>query len=137
MKEQSKVTGPLSITGGDEHILLVDDEDAIIKMTTQMLERLGYTVTSTTNSENALDIFEGSPGDFDLIISDQTMPGLCGSDLVSAVLKITPEQAVILCSGYSETMNPDRAKDLGCRDYLLKPVLLDELALKIRGVLDS
>lgn len=122
---------------GTERILLVDDEDAIVEMGASMLSRLGYSVCVTRDSLEALDIFKREPQAFDLIITDQTMPRMTGTQLSQEMMALREDIPVILCSGYSEMVNRDLAREVGIREFLMKPVSRNELAETIRRILDA
>ena len=87
---------------GHEHVLLIDDEEILAEMGKTVLERLGYRVTVGTNRLEALTIFQNQPQKFDLVITDQTMPGTTGTDLTRRMLQLRPDLPVILCAGYSD-----------------------------------
>jgi len=125
------------IQGGIERILLVDDEDAIITMEKLMLERLGYQVTSRTSSIEALEAFRDSPDKFNLVITDMAMSNMTGDKLSAELNKIRPDIPILLCTGFSETMSEEKAASLGINGFLLKPIVMKDLAQKIREVLDS
>jgi CheY-like chemotaxis protein len=122
---------------GTEHILVVDDEEAIVAFEKQSLERLGYTVTSETDSQKALEIFRADPDKFDLVITDMTMPRLNGAELTKELLAIHPETPIILCTGYSALISEQKAKGLGIKEFLMKPVYITSLAKTVRKVLDN
>ena len=122
---------------GTEQVLVVDDEQQIVALLRESLESLGYTVTATTSSEEALRIFREEPGRFDLVISDLTMPRLSGVLLVSEVRAVRPGVPVILCTGFSEGLTQDRLSDLGVEAVLTKPVPRMRLAREIRRILDA
>jgi CheY-like chemotaxis protein len=122
---------------GTERILLLDDEAILVKMGRSMLERLGYRVTVCTRGSDALEVFRRSPQDFDLIISDKTMPGMTGFDLARAVKQIRADVPVILCSGYSNEVERQKALGMGISRLVLKPLSMDELANAVRAVLDE
>lgn len=122
---------------GSERVLLVDDEPAIVSMGEQWLSRLGYQVTAVGSSVEALERFRRNPQAFDLVITDQTMPLLPGSELTREILKLRPEMPVILCTGYSSMVNEEVAEAIGIRKYMLKPLRGKELALAVRQVLDE
>ena len=124
------------IPTGSERILFVDDEPVLTHLARQMLEGLGYTVTTTTDSQQALDLFRSGPHLFDLVITDMTMPKMTGELLAQELLKIRDDVRVILCTGYSASMSEDRAIEMGIRAFALKPLLKRDLANKIRSVLD-
>ncbi len=129
------VTEP--VQGGNEHILLVDDEEQIVGMVKQMLERLGYQVTARTSSLEALEAFRAKPPKYDLVITDQTMPNMTGAELAPKLLVIRPDIPIIICTGFSELITEDKAKALGIRAYVMKPVVMNEIAKTIRNVLDA
>lgn len=124
------------VSGGDEHILLVDDEEPLVRTNATLLQRLGYRVTGMTDSNQALAAFLSSPDDFDLLITDQTMPQLTGAELAQRVLAVRPGFPVLLCTGYSSHISPQKARDLGIKGFLNKPASKRDLALAIRAALD-
>ena len=121
---------------GTEHILLVDDEPYVVEMLHDMLTSLGYKVTAFSDSKDALNAFCTGLGEFDLMLSDMTMPGLTGQDLAREVLLVKPGFPVILCTGFSELMNEEQARKAGIREYVMKPVVMSELAHTIRRALN-
>jgi PAS domain S-box-containing protein len=123
------------IPGGNEHILLVDDEKTIVYMIKQMLESLGYRVTARTSSIEAYEAFENQPEKFDLVLTDQIMPNMTGELLARQISKIRKDLPVILCTGFSEFMDKNNLKLSGIDDVVLKPVLKSELAQAIRKVI--
>ena len=133
---QDPETSPeTEIRAGDEHILLVDDEESIVALEKRILENLGYTVTATNSSREALEIFTARPEAFDLLITDMTMPHMTGAELSRKVLSITPRFPVIMCTGFSELISEDKAHAIGIREYIIKPVVTKEIARIIRKVL--
>jgi len=120
---------------GSEHILIVDDELPILNILRQILEHLGYQVTAHTGSMEALEAFKANPDRFDLILTDLTMPNMTGLGLAKEILSIRADIPVIMCSGFSEKMNTEKAKALGIREYIIKPVIKKDLAQTIRRVL--
>ncbi len=122
---------------GKERILFVDDEESIAVMTTEMLSRLGYQVTSLTDGQEALELFQKDPRAFDLVITDMTMPQLTGDKLARKLMAMRPGLPVILCTGFSARMDAARARDMGIAAFIAKPVLIRELAETIRKVLDN
>jgi PAS domain S-box-containing protein len=125
------------IPGGDESILLVDDERAIIQMGRQMLSKLGYKVTTYQDPGEALERFRREPQSFDLVITDLTMPKLKGTEMAEAMLGIKPELPVILCTGYGDQITSEQIARIGIRELLLKPILRESLAVTIRQALTS
>ncbi len=130
-------TPEAAIAGGEERIMFVDNEDGIVDMASSMLERLGYKVASFTDPEAALDAFTEAPQDFDLVITDQTMPKMTGAVLVEKLKTIRPDIPVMLCTGYSQTVSSEEAKAKGIEGYVMKPLDKRELAQAIRQVLDQ
>ncbi len=127
--------GRQEIPKGNERILFVDDEPAVVNITQRMLEKYGYKVTSTTSSIEALDIFRNNPGSFDLVITDMAMPDISGDALACKIMAIRPDMPVILCTGFSNKINEEMADKLGIKYFVMKPVIMSELAKKIRDIL--
>lgn len=125
------------IPTGTERLLVVDDEEQITEMLRLILQNLGYQVTVSSNSREALALVEQDPKAFDLLITDMTMPGLTGFELAKKAMAIRPGLPVILCTGFSELINKEQAQALGIRDYLMKPVSVRELAQTLRTSLDK
>jgi PAS domain S-box-containing protein len=134
IKEELKTetAPPESITTGKEKILLIDDEEIQIRSVQPMLERLGYRVIAKTNATEALDIFRIKPDEFDLVITDQTMPHMMGRELAAELLRIRPDIPIILCTGFSEVIHEEEAKAMGIREFIMKPFSLNEMAGVIR-----
>lgn len=133
--EAAKDLTKSKISTGTEKILLVDDEIAILDAAKQILERLGYKVTARTSSIEALEAFRHHPNEFDLIITDQTMPNLTGMKLAEEILSLRPEIPIILCTGFSETITMEKLKSIGIKKMLMKPVAVRDYAENIRNVL--
>jgi PAS domain S-box-containing protein len=128
-------TGP-SRSGGAERVLLIDDEESIIQMETAMLKGLGYKVTPETNSLHSLEIFRSRPGEFDLVITDQTMPDLTGIELIKEIRRIRADIPMILCTGFSEEVTEETAIALNA-EFIMKPFTKAQFAEIIRKVLDA
>jgi PAS domain S-box-containing protein len=122
---------------GSEHILFVDDEETLARMGPLLLERLGYSVQSYTSAGRALEAFMSQPAQFDLLVTDFTMPEYTGLELAMEIRRIRPELPVIIVTGYSELLTAEEAQKQGINDYLLKPITLHELGSAVRKVLDS
>jgi signal transduction histidine kinase/ActR/RegA family two-component response regulator len=122
---------------GNERILLIDDEEQIISMEQQMLENLGYQVTARTDSIEALDEFAKQPQNFDLVITDMTMPHMTGDELAQKLIDIKPDIPVILCTGFNEDITEEKALSMGIQKFVMKPVIKNDLAASIRTVLDQ
>jgi PAS domain S-box-containing protein len=129
------VADPRTAPKGTERILFVDDEAALVEMMGQMLESLGYRVTATKSSREALEVFRGGPDRFDLVITDLTMPHMTGIELSRRMLEIRPDLPIILCTGFSEVMNAQNAKEIGIRELVQKPIAMMDIATAIRKAL--
>lgn len=125
------------ISGGKERILFVDDEEVLAEMGKTMLERLGYQVTIKNTGLEALETFQSEPGRFDLVITDQTMPGMTGADLAQRMIRSNPDIPIILCTGYSTIMSEEKAKTVGIMEFALKPLVEKDITQLIRKVLDN
>ncbi|MBW2020218.1 MAG: PAS domain S-box protein [Deltaproteobacteria bacterium] len=132
---EAEVLAPLP--KGNERILFVDDEEVLVDVGERMLERLGYKVIASTNSIEALEIFHANPDKFDLVITDQTMPNMTGTELAKGLMRIRPDIPIILCTGFSETITAEKARAMGIREFVLKPIVIDKIAATIRNVLDG
>ncbi|MEW5724616.1 MAG: response regulator, partial [Thermodesulfobacteriota bacterium] len=120
-----------------ERILFVDDEPVLVEIGRQMLERLGYEVQACTGSLEALEMIRSGEKEFDLVITDQTMPKMTGAELAQRIAACRPELPVILCSGFSEAITDQGGQGRGIRAFLMKPMVYQELARTIREVLDE
>ncbi len=125
------------IPRGNERILLVDDEESIINSVRNLLQHLGYKVTAMMDSREALKIFSADPFRFDLVITDQTMPFLTGETLGKEMMRLRADIPVILCTGYSDNISAEKAKQLAFRGFIMKPFTLREGAEFVRHVLDQ
>jgi len=121
---------------GNEHILVVDDEPTITEVLTDLLQSLGYRVTATNDSRQALETYRSNPEVFDLIITDQTMPRMTGLELARAVSAIDPEMPLILCTGFSRDVDAETAKRMGIKGFAMKPLSFGEIARLVRSLLD-
>lgn len=126
-----------AVQGGKERILYVDDEKNLAEMGKQMLESFGYKIESRTSSIEALEAFRSSPDKFSLLITDQTMPNMTGLQLAREIHSIRPDIPVILCTGFSESVNEQNFKSRGISAFVMKPVVRNEIARVIREVLDE
>lgn len=122
---------------GNETILLVDDEKAAIDSLKPMLENLGYDVTARTSSIEALEAFKNDPNRFELVITDQTMPNMTGKDLAKELISIRSDTPLILCTGFSEQIDEGTAEEMGIRAFVMKPIVMGQIARTIREVLDK
>jgi PAS domain S-box-containing protein len=125
------------LPSGSERILFLDDEAPIARMGSQMLEHLGYTVTASTSSVDALELFRSKPNDFDLVVTDMTMPDITGDKLAVELMEIRPDIPVILYTGYSKMISDETAKKMGIKALAYKPILKTDLSKIVRKVLDE
>ena len=140
--DQYQATRPTEIAadqpcGGNERILIVDDQLDIVQMLEISLQSLGYRVTSFSDSIEAFETLTIHPDTFDLIITDMTMPDMTGVELAQRILQQKPDMPIILCTGFSELITPEKAKEIGIRECLTKPVAFNDIAKVIRTVLDK
>jgi signal transduction histidine kinase/ActR/RegA family two-component response regulator len=133
--EEKCAVAEVVMPGNRERILFVDDEIAVVRMASLMLESLGYEAVVTSQSTKALDMIRANPKHFDLLITDQVMPEMTGMELVREVLKVRPDMAIILCTGYSEKVSQEEALKQGIRVYLAKPVERSEMTAAIQRAL--
>ncbi|MFH2100161.1 MAG: ATP-binding protein [Pseudomonadota bacterium] len=115
------------ICEGVGHLLLVDDEPLILDMMAEMLEAAGYRVSQETSGVRALETFRDHPGLFDAVITDMTMPHMTGDVLAKRIMEIRPDVPIILCTGFSEKINGEKARQMGIAAFLLKPVVMKKL----------
>ncbi|MFT5728577.1 MAG: PAS domain S-box-containing protein [Desulforhopalus sp.] len=121
---------------GNERVLFIDDEETLTRMGQYMLESLGYTVTVRHSSAEALETFQNRSDQFDIVITDQTMPGMTGGDLSRRMLQIRPDIPIILCTGHSTIISEEKAKSMGIKEFAFKPLSKNDIAKLIRKVLD-
>lgn len=122
-------------SGHYERILFVDDEIALTHLGQAMLDRLGYRAVVRTSAPEALELFRATPHQFDLVITDQTMPQMTGETFVRELRRIRPDIPVILCTGFSHTMTAEKARTLGIDALLMKPLVTGDLGRAIQRVL--
>lgn len=125
------------LPSGTERILFVDDEEALADLGEQILQWLGYQVTTMTSSVEALNLFRREPDGFDLIITDQSMPRLTGRELAAELFSIRPEIPVIICTGFSTNISEQEAAAPNVRHVIMKPLVIKEMAWTVRSVLDG
>lgn len=124
-------------THGSGHILFVDDEESLVRVSEAILTRAGYRVTACTNSLEALKRFEVAPASFDLVITDQTMPHMTGADLMRALRRLRPDIPVILCTGFSHVIDAEKAQELGANIFMMKPLDFNELVHNAHQLTES
>ncbi len=128
---------PNNIPGGHERILFVDDENILIETMKAILMALGYDVDTMKSGVEALELIRMKPETYDLIITDQSMPKMTGVQFARALKKLGLQIPMILCTGFSEVISREEARSIGIRDFIMKPILMENLAEIIRNVLDE
>jgi PAS domain S-box-containing protein len=126
---------PPPVLGEGQRILYIDDEDALVTLARRSLERLGYRVSGFSIPEAAIAAFEAAPNDFDLVLSDVSMPGLSGLDVAQRVLDIRPDIPVLLASGYVRNEDVEAARSIGVREIIWKPATINEMGELLKRVL--
>ena len=137
---EQKKKPPLSageLPRGSENILFVDDEPPLVDIGKKTLSRLGYQVQGFTSAQEALEAFKDAPEDFNLLITDYTMPKMTGVQLTNEILAIKPDLPIIMCTGFSERLNSIMAQELGVARLVMKPFMPGEIARVVREVLDK
>ncbi|MEW5724168.1 MAG: ATP-binding protein, partial [Thermodesulfobacteriota bacterium] len=136
-KEAGPAPRQIPPPGGTERVLFVDDEASLVEVARHMLEFLGYDVTTFTDSREALEMFKSDLAAFDLVVTDQTMPKMTGAELAREMMALRPDLPIILCTGFSHQVDAASARALGIRRLLPKPFTHQEMAEKVREVLDE
>jgi CheY-like chemotaxis protein len=131
-----KERDPARSLHGTERILLVDDEEIVLSVARQTLQRLGYRVTAARDGQEGLEFFKAAPRDFDLVITDQTMPFLSGLQLTAAIKELRPHIPIILATGYSPDIAGQDASSLALEGIIGKPINFAELTHLMRNALD-
>ena len=134
-REEKESEGPLP--SGNERILFIDDEEVLVEIGSQILEQLGYEVVAEKSSVQALELFRAEPDRFDLVITDMTMPHMTGDKLAQALMKIRPQIPIILCTGHSGLVSEEKAEEIGIKAFVMKPLVMRNLAETVRKVLDE
>jgi PAS domain S-box-containing protein len=136
-EEREETHAERKMPTGTERLLFIDDEPALMELAQILFESLGYHVTATTSSNEALDLFRKDPAGFDLVVTDMMMPGIMGDKLAVEMMKIRPDIPVILYTGYSEHISVEQAKRMGIRELILKPFAMRDISYIIRKILDD
>jgi signal transduction histidine kinase/ActR/RegA family two-component response regulator len=121
--------------GDGERILVVDDDETVTQFGQKALQLLGYEVTTRSSSTEAFELIKAKPDSFDLVITDQMMPQMIGSELSKKIMEIRPDLPVILLTGFSQDLRSEHFRKIGIREYIMKPVVIRELAEAVRKVL--
>ncbi len=118
--------------GAGERVLLVDDEESILQVTSMMLSQLGYKVEASSSSAGTLARLRERPEEVDLVVSDVSMPGMSGPELAAELVKLRPGLPIVLMTGYDATLDPARLRELGVTEVLAKPFTARDLAHAVR-----
>ena len=122
---------------GNERILIVDDEQMIIDISTNMLEKLDYNVTSYSDCEEALKYFTDHPDDFDLVITDYGMSGMNGKEFAKKLKEVRPDIPIMLFTGYGDLIAKENIEQWGMEDLLMKPFAFKEISEMVRRILNK
>jgi two-component system, cell cycle sensor histidine kinase and response regulator CckA len=133
--EKARAVPPLR--GRGQHVLYIDDDDALVRLVTRMLERSGYRVTAYTKSAHALQAVRADPRRFDLMVTDYNMPGMSGLDVAREVSRIRPDLPIVVTSGYITDELREQAPRAGVRQLVYKPDSAEELCETVRELLDG
>jgi len=133
--DRGEVETPADLVFREGRILFVDDEKPLVDIGREMLESCGFEVVTRTSSIEALEAFKYRANDFDLVITDQTMPNMTGMEFAREVLKLRPNTPIILCTGFSDAVSYDRLRDVGIGDFIMKPMLKHDLVAAISRLL--
>jgi len=136
-EEKPEKESEVPLPTGSERILFIDDEELLIELGSLVLEMLGYEVVPKQSSVEALALFRSEPDRFDLVITDMTMPKMTGDKLARELMKIRPDIPIILCTGHSKLISEKKAKEMGIRAFIGKPITKRAMAETVRKVLDA
>ncbi len=126
---------PAAPRGHGQHVLYLDDEEALVLLVTRMLQRMGYRVSGYTSPQEALQAVHARPHEFDLVVTDYNMPVLSGLDVVRELTRIRPDLPVIIASGYITSELRQRAGEAGVRHLVYKPNTVEELCEAVSGLI--
>ncbi|MFT5699670.1 MAG: two-component system cell cycle sensor histidine kinase/response regulator CckA [Desulforhopalus sp.] len=132
---QAAVADLGEIKGGTGRVILIDDEDQVVQVTGEILKNLGYGVVGKTSPVEALELFSASPYDFDLVLTDLTMPGLTGLELSAKIKSIRADIPIVLFTGYSDLVSKEEATQAGIDEYCMKPISMRDLSNVLRKCL--
>ena len=135
-EEATTVPEEASLTG-NERVLFVDDEPMLVDIAEDLLQSLGYKVTTRTSPIEALEVFRFRPRDFDVVITDLTMPQMTGDQLAREIMELRPDIPIILCTGFSSMITEKKARAMGIQGFLMKPIIKNEMAGTMRKVLEK
>ena len=134
---EGETTRDTTLPGGTEHILLIDDEPEMVEIQGARLKALGYKVTCFTDSHMALKAFCAHPKNFDMILTDQSMPKLTGMELARRAMIVAPKIPIAILTGFSTSLSEEEGKAYNIRTILIKPITEETLAIQVRAILDQ
>jgi CheY-like chemotaxis protein len=123
--------------GGGQTVMIVDDEKPLVAVAEETLAKLGYEPVGFSSSAAALQAFRDAPQRFDIVLTDETMPELTGTDLAREIRRLRPDIPILLMSGYSGLQLHERAREVGIREVLRKPLQSKDIAESFGRVLRS
>jgi len=132
---KDKIKKPFSM--GTGQILFLDDDKVLVDIGRKMMIKLGYKVDIRTSPYEAIEAFKADPNKYDTVITDMTMPGMSGDVFAKKILKIRPDIPIIICTGFSNMMNPEKASEAGFKALLMKPITMSDLSMCIQNVLGN
>jgi CheY-like chemotaxis protein len=121
----------------NKNILIVDDEVSVADFLVELLQIRGYSTEVYYESQKAMEVFLQSPEKYDLVITDQTMPVMTGAELAEKLLSMREDMPIILCTGYSEVVNEEKALGIGISRYMQKPIDIQELLSAVEGLVEA
>ena len=127
----------LSFIDIEPHAEILGHEPELVALSRKILERLGYQIVTKNNGIDALKEFRKKPNHFDVVVTDMTMPKMTGERLAQELISIRPDIPIILCTGFSEQINEQKAKAIGIKAFLMKPLTVNQLAKTVRAVLEK
>jgi CheY-like chemotaxis protein len=126
--DQEEETAPAqSLLAAGQRVLYVDDEESLVYLAKRVFSRLGHSFSGFTDPHEALSAFHAHPQDYDIVVTDLSMPGMSGFQVAREVLEVRPEIPVLMTTGYVRAEDDAAARDIGVREVMLKPVTVDEL----------
>jgi DNA-binding NtrC family response regulator len=117
--------------------MVIDDEDALVRLATTTLTELGYSATGFTSGAKAMEAFRADPKQFDAVITDESMPGASGSALIRRMRALRPALPILLMSGYLSAAVTERAREAGATEVLKKPLSARQLQMAVERVLPA
>ena len=135
-RRSAPVTDKVEIQGGTETVLLVEDEELVMNLLSEILRRVGYQVLTATNGREALDLYGKERQSISLVILDLIMPQMGGKECLAQLLKIDPQLKTIIATGYSDEANRDELIEAGAKGFVSKPLEMAQFLRTVREVLD-